>query len=169
MRWIRNFTLAVSLAALGCGGGSDDDDNGNPTGPPPSGGATNGTFTVSINGVIWSATGTVTVNRGTNNFIGLAGTGFAGSAAYAVVVGIANATGPGPHNLDVFAGGDGSSIVIGGTTTGWGTAFQGGNGTITIESITANRIVGRFNGTAIVSSGNTAPLTLVGGRFDITF
>ena len=167
MRTLRRFALIATLAALGCGGG-DDDDNGNPTGPG-GGGATNGTFTVVINGTTWSAQGTVTVSRQQNNFIGLAGSGFAGNTAYSLVVGIANATGPGSHSLNVFGGGDGSSVIVGSTTTGYGTAFQGGGGTLTITSLTSNRIVGTFSGTAVPSSGGGANLVLTNGTFDITF
>jgi hypothetical protein len=167
MRMLRRLALVATLAALGCGGG-DDDDNGNPTGPG-AGGATNGTFTVVVNGTTWSATGTVTVSRQSNNFIGLAGSGFAGNTAYSFVVGIGNATGPGTHNLNVFAGGDGSSVIVGSTTTGYGTAFQGGGGTLTITTLTTNRIAGTFSGTAVPSSGGGANLVLTSGQFDITF
>jgi hypothetical protein len=50
------------------------------------------------------------------------------------------------------AGGDGSSLIIGGTTAGRGTAFNGGNGSVTITSLTSNRIVGTFSGIAVPSS-----------------
>ena len=164
---LRRLALVATLA-LGCGGG-DDDDDGNPTGPG-AGGATNGTFTVVVNGTTWSATGTITVARQQNNFISVAGYGFAGSTGYAVAVGITNATGPGAHNLTDFGGGgDGSSVVVGGTQTGWVTALQGGSGTVTITTITANRIVGTFSGTAVVSSGTGGNLVLTSGHFDVTF
>jgi hypothetical protein len=88
---------------------------------------------------------------------------------YSIVVGIGNATGPGTHSLNVFAGGDGSSVIVGGVQTGWGTAFQGGGGTLTITTLTSNRIVGTFSGTAIPSSGTAANLVLTNGQFDITF
>ena len=171
MRMLKRLAVVATLVALGCGGGGDDDD-GDPTGPPGGGGgggATNGTFSVSVNGTTWSAQGTVSVTRGTNNFIGVAGSGYAGTTAYSIVVGIANATGPGTHSLNVFAGGDGSSVIVGGVQTGWGTAFQGGGGTLTITSLTSNRIVGTFSGTAIPSSGTAANLVLTSGQFDITF
>jgi len=166
MRALKTLAFIVTLTALGCGGGDDDD--GNPTGPP-TGGASNGSLTAQINGTGWSATGTITVSRQSPNFIGLAGTGFAGSAAYSLVVGIANATGPGTHNLNIYGGGDGSSLIIGSTTTGYGTAFQGGSGTLTITSLTANRITGTFSGTLIPSSGSASSLVVTNGTFDVTF
>jgi hypothetical protein len=167
MRMLKRVALVATLAALGCGGG-DDDDNGNPTGPG-AGGATNGTFTVVVNGTTWAANGQVTVSRQSNNFIGIAGSGFAGNTAYSIVVGIGNATGPGTHNLNVFAGGDGSSVIVGSTTTGYATSLQGGSGTLTITSLTSNRIVGTFSGTAVPSSGGGANLVMTSGQFDITF
>jgi hypothetical protein len=169
----RRLALFATVAVLACGGGGsddDDDDDGNPMGPPPgSGGATNGSLTATIGGANWSATGTITVNKSSPNFIGIGASGFAGNAAYALVIGIGNATGPGTHNLNVFAGGDGSSLIVGSQTTGYGTAFQGGSGTITITSLTANRIVGTFSGTLVPSTGSGASLLVTNGQFNVTF
>lgn len=167
MRVSRTIAVFATLAAFACGGGSDDD-NGNPIGPP-GGGATNGSFSAQVNGTTWTATGTVTVSRQTNNFIGIGGSGFAGSAAYSFIVGIANAAGPGTHSFNLTAGGDGSSLIIGSTTTGYGTAFTGGNGTVTITTLTSNRIVGTFSGTVVPSSGSGANLIVTNGQFDLTF
>jgi hypothetical protein len=166
MRVLRRIAIVATLVALGCGGGDDD---GGTTGPGGNNGgnATNGTFRVAINGTTWSATGTITVNR-QNNFVGLAGSGFAGNTAYSIVLGIGNATGPGAHNLNVYAGGDGSSVTIGSATIGYSTAFQGGSGTVTITSLTSNRIVGTFSGTAIANGGGSN-LVLTNGTFDVTF
>ena len=171
MRVSKFLALVATLATLGCGGGGDDD--GNPTGPP-SGGATNGSFTAQVNGNAWSATGTITVSRQQNNFVGVAGTGFAGSTAYAFIVGIGNATGPGTHSFNLAAGSDGSSLIIGSSTTGgaaagWGTAFSGGSGSVTITSLTSNRIVGTFTATAVSSSGSGGNLVITNGRFDVTY
>jgi len=162
MRTLRTLAVIATLSALGCGGGDD-----NPTGPP-AGGATNGSLTAQIGGASFSATGTITVNRQTN-FIGLAAAGFAGGNAYSLVIGIGNATGPGTHNLSLTAGGDGSSLIVGTATTGYGTAFTGGSGSITITSLTANRIVGTFSGTLPPSSGSAAALVITNGSFDVTF
>ena len=171
MRSSKWLVMLVTLATLACGGGGGGDNGGNnnnPTGPNTPG-ATNGSFTAVINGVTWSAIGTVVVNRQSNNFIGIAASGFASSTNYALVLGIANATGPGTHSFLVAGTGDGSSLIIGGTTTGWGTAFNGGNGNVTITSLSANRIVGTFSGTAVPSSGTAANLVVTNGQFDITF
>jgi hypothetical protein len=174
MRTLRRLAVFAALVAIGCGGGGDDDGDGNPTGPGPGGGggggATNGTYSVSVNGTAWSATGSVTVSRQNNNFIGIAGTGFAGGTTYAIVVSIANATGPGNHSLSVFSGGDGSSVTIGTSAgLGYSTGLQGGSGTLTITSLTSNRIVGTFSGTAIAAGHSGANLVLTSGTFDLTF
>ena len=163
MRALKTLAVVATLAAFGCGGGDDD---GNPTGPP-GGGATNGSLTAQINGTAWSAVGTITVSRQTN-FILITGAIYAGSNTSSLVVGIANATGPGSHNLSLLSG-DGSSLVVATTTTGYGTAFTGGSGTIPITSLTANRIVGTFSGVLPVSSGSATSLTITGGAFDVTF
>ena len=166
MRALKTLAVIATIAAFGCGGGDDDD--GNPTGPP-GGGATNGTITGQINGATFGATGTIAVTRSAPSFIGLGATLYAGTTVYSIVIGIGNATGPGSHNLSLQAGGDGSSLIVGSTTTGYGTALTGGSGTITITSLTSNRIVGTFSGTLPPSSGSAAALVIANGSFDVTF
>ena len=170
MRVLRAFALLATVAAFGCGGGSDDDDNGNPTGPP-TGGTSNGSMAAQINGASWRSIGAISVSRQQQqNIIGFAGTGSAGSTTYAVSIAISNATGPGTHNLNVFAGGDGSSLIIGSSAAlGWATAAQGGSGTLTITTLTTNRIVGTFSGTLIAAGHSGGNLVVTGGTFDVTF
>lgn len=173
MRFSRILPVLGIFVVGACGGGGGNggsNTNGNPTAPPPAG-ATNGTFTAQINGVNWTAIGTVSVTRQPPSFIGIGASGYAGNTAYALVLGIGNATGPGTHSFNVFAGGDGSSLIIGGQVTGWGTAFQGGSGSVTITSLTSNRIVGTFTGTAVPSSAGSGAgnLAVANGRFDLTF
>ena len=169
---LRFLTTLATLVTIACGGGGGDDsnngNNGNPAGPNVPG-ATNGSFKAVINGTQWNATGQVLVSRQQNNFIGIAAAGSAGSTTYSVVLGIANATGPGTHSFALTAGGDGSSLIIGGVSTGWGTAFNGGLGNVTITSLSANRIVGTFSGTAVPSSGTASNLVVTSGTFDISF
>ena len=169
MRVLKTLTLIATVAALGCGGG-DDDDNGNPTGPLP-GGTANGSMTATIGGASWRSIGAVSVTRQQQqNIIGFAGTGSAGSTTYAVSISIVNATGPGTHNLNVFAGGDGSTLIVGNSAAlGWATAAQGGSGTLTITSLTSNRIVGTFSGTLAPAGHSAGNLVVAGGTFDITF
>lgn len=170
MRVLKRVALIATIAALGCGGGGDNDDNGNPTGPP-TGGTANGSMTAQINGATWRSIGAITVSRQQQqNIIGFAGTGSAGNTTYGVSIAISSATGPGTHNLNIFAGGDGSSLIIGSSAAlGWATAAQGGSGTLTITSLTANRIVGTFSGTLIAAGHSAGNLTVTGGTFDVTF
>ena len=173
MRSARTFLATLStLITLACGGGGSDNsgNNNNPT-APNSPGATNGAFRAVLNGAQWGAIGQVSVTRGTNNFIGIAAAGTAtGGATYAIVVGIGNATGPGTHTFNLAGFGDGSSLIVGGTTIGWGTAFTGGNGSVTITTLTANHIVGTFSGTAVPSTaGSGGNMVITNGTFDITF
>lgn len=169
MRMLKRLAVLATLVALGCGGGGDDDDNGNPTGPP-GGGATNGSFSVQINGAAWTAIGTINIQRQQNNTIGFAGSGSAGGTTYGVAVSIVNATGPGTHSLNIFAGGDGSNVALGNSSgVGYTTGLTGGSGTVTITSLTSTRIVGTFSGTAVPAGSSAANLVLVNGQFDIAF
>ena len=169
MRVLKSVALMAAIAVLGCGGGGDDDD-GNPTGPP-GGGATNGSMTAQIGGASWRSIGAISVSRQPQqNVIGFAGTGSAGSTTYAVSISIVNATGPGTHNLNIFAGGDGSTLIIGNSAAqGWATAAQGGSGTLAITSLTTNRIVGTFSGTLGPAGHSGGNLVVAGGTFDVTF
>lgn len=169
MRVVKALALVATVAALGCGGG-DDGDNGNPT-APPTGGTSNGSLTAQINGASWRSIGAVSVSRQPQqNVIGFAATGSAGNTTYAVSISIVNATGPGTHNLNIFAGGDGSSLIIGSSAAlGWATAAQGGSGTLAITSLTANRIVGTFSGTLAPAGHSNGNLVVASGTFDVTF
>ena len=169
MRVLKSVALMAAIAVLGCGGG-DDDDNGNPTGPP-TGGAANGTMSAQIGGASWRSIGAINVSRQPQqNTIAFAGSGSAGSTTYAVSISIANATGTGTHNLNVFAGGDGSTLIIGNSAAlGWASAGQGASGTLTITSLTTNRIVGTFSGTLSPAGHSAGNLVVTSGTFDVTF
>jgi hypothetical protein len=169
MRILKTLAIVATIAALGCGGG-DDADDGNPTGPP-TGGNTNGSMAATINGASWRSIGAVSVSRQPQqNVIGFAGTGQAGSTTYAVSIAISNAVSTGTHNLNIFAGGDGSSLIIGSSAAlGWATASQGGSGTLTITTLTANRIAGTFSGTLVPAGHSAGNLVVTGGTFDVTF
>jgi hypothetical protein len=168
MRVLKTLATIATIAALGCGGG--DDDNGNPT-APPTGGTANGTMTATINGASWRSIGAITVSRQQQqNIFGFAATGSAGSTTYALSISIVNATGPGTHNLNIFAGGDGSTLIVGSSASlGWASAAQGASGTLTITSLTANRIVGTFSGTLFPAGHSSGNLVVTSGTFDVTF
>jgi hypothetical protein len=153
------------LGTLGCGG----DDNGG-TGPGNNQGtALNGTFAAQIGGAGWSATGTVSVDR-EDNFLGLGASGFAGSTAYALVIGLGNVTGPGTYTV-AAGNANGSSIVVGSSTgAGWTTFLGNGTGSVTITTLTANRVAGTFTADASPTTGGaTGTLQIRNGAFDVTY
>lgn len=153
-------SLALVLASA-CGGGSDS----NPTAP---GGNTtvagDGNVTMSINGVAWrSSKGGDHVTK-SGQFYGIS----AVNVPYALVLGIGNVTGPGTFSLNL-ATGNGSSAIISNSVGGWGTAFSGGSGTVTITTLTATRIAGTFSFDAVPGSGSAAGTMQVrNGVFDLT-
>jgi hypothetical protein len=168
----RRISLALSLvlAAAACGGSSDSgstDPNNTNTQTPT---ATNGVFTAVINGATWNAVGTVSVTRGSNNFVGISGTGFTtGTNGYSFVIGIGNASGPATYSLS-FGNVAGSELIVGGLTGGWGTYFNGGTGSLTITTLNTNHIAGTFTADPVPSSGGaTGTLQVRNGRFDLTF
>ena len=167
-----SFVAAILIGIAACGGSdATTDPNGqNPgTGNPGTGTATNGTFTAQINGVTWNATGTVSVSRQSPAFVGVIGTGLAGSTAYAVTFGLGNVTGPGTFSVNNLNP-SGSSMIIGGQTGGWGSYFNGGTGTVTITTLTSNRITGTFSGDLVPGSGNaTGTLQVRNGNFTLTY
>jgi len=168
----RRITLAFSLllAAAACGGSSDSGSTapGNTNTQTPT--ATNGVFTAVINGVTWNAIGTVSVSRGSNNFIGISGTGFTtGTNGYSLLFGIGNASGPATYSLS-FGNVAGSELVIGGLNGGWGTYFNGGTGSLTITTLSSDHIAGTFTADAVPGSGGaTGTLQVRNGRFDLSF
>ena len=166
MHGTSNRVASVALIALmaitsACGGGGD----GGPTGTNGTG-AGDGAISATINGTAWrslkasdkaSRSGTIYAVVGLN-------------LPYTLSLGIAGLTGPGTVNLNVSAGGNGSSAIIANSVGGWGTAFNGGSGTITVTTLTANRIVGTFSFDAPAGSGAaTGTLQVRNGKFDVTF
>lgn len=168
-RSVLSFAIGTFVAAAACGGSSDSSTTApNNTNTQPT--ATNGTFTAQINGATWNAVGPVTVTRGSNNFLGITGTGFINtSTGYSFVIGIGSATGPATYtlsNLNVA----GSQLIVGGLSGGWGTYFNGGTGTLTITTLAANHVVGTFTADAVPGSGGaTGTLQIRNGKFDLTY
>jgi len=155
---------SLALAALSaCGGGSD----GGPTGTNGNGTVTgDGNITATINGAAWRSTkGADRVSR-SGNIYAIVGV----NLPWTISLAVAGLTAPGTVNLNIAAGGNGSNAIIVNSTGGWGTAFTGGTGTITVTTLTANRIVGTFSFDAPAGSGNaTGTLQVRNGKFDVTF
>lgn len=117
--------LSLLLAALACGSDSSGKSptdplnlNGNP------GLLTNGSFTATINGTKWSATGQAIVTRTAGNGIGIAGV----SPSYAITIGLANVAAPGTIQFTPSAGSVAIAVVGSANGMGWGTGQKAGIG-----------------------------------------
>lgn len=162
----RISTVVAALALIGasaCGGGSD----GGPTGTNGNGTATgDGGMSATINGTAWRSTKSGDRASKSGTIYAVVGL----NVPYTISLGIAGLTGPGTVNLSLATGNGSNAIIASSTGGGWGTAFNGGTGTITVTTLTANRIVGTFSFDAPAGSGNaTGTLQVRNGKFDVTF
>jgi hypothetical protein len=153
--------LAASLVVFAlnaCGGDGPTGTNGNTN-------LGDGSMTANINGTAWRST--KAGDKGSHSGTIYAVVGLNGS--YTIALGIAGLTAPGTVNLSL-ASGNGSNAIVSNTVGGWSTAFNGGSGTITVTTLTANRIAGTFSFDAPAGSGNsTGTLQVRNGQFDVTF
>ena len=158
----RAATTIVSLgflAAIACGGGDD-----NPTTGPNGTLAGDGNITATVNGTAWRSSKGADHATRSGTFIGIS----TASSTYVLILGIGNAA-VGTFSLNL-ATGNGSSAIISNSTGGWGTAFAGGTGTITVTVLTATRIAGTFSFDAVPGSGSaTGTLQVRNGAFDVAF
>lgn len=159
----RTATVIASLAVLVACGGSGDS---NPTGPSGNNGTTgDGNVSATVNGVAWRSVKSGDHVTRTGQFYGIS----AVNPPYALILGIGNVTGPGTFSLNL-ATGNGSSAIISNSAGGWGTAFSGGTGTITVTALSATRIAGTFSFDAVPGSGTAAGTMQVrNGTFDVAF
>ena len=165
MRRASSIIALIGLVTVGACGG--DGGNDNPTGPNNENQTVTGDGNVraTINGAAWRSLKSGDRVTRNGNFYGIATV----NLPYALVLGVANVTGPGTFNLNLSAG-NGSSAIISNSTGGWGTAFNGGSGTITVTTLTATRIVGTFSFDAVPGSGSaTGTVVVRNGTFDLTF
>jgi len=153
--------LAASLVVFAlnaCGGDSPTGLNGNTN-------VGDGSMTANINGTAWRSM--KAGDKGSHSGTIYAVVGLNGS--YTIALGIAGLAVPGTVNLSL-ASGNGSNAIVSNTVGGWSTAFNGGSGTITVTTLTANRIAGTFSFDAPAGSGNaTGTLQVRNGVFDVTF
>ena len=160
----RRSAILVALAVVvggACGGDKS-------TGPSTTG-VGDGNMSATINGVAWRSTKSGDRASRSNTFIAVVGLSV-GNPVYTVSLGIGGLSGPGTVNLDLNAGGNGSSAIVSNSTGGWGTAFSGGKGTITVTSLSATRVVGSFSFDAPAGSGKaTGVLQVRNGKFDVSF
>jgi hypothetical protein len=161
MRASRAWTLIASLVGLGCRGLTDvPSPKETPAAP----------FSATVYGANWSFS-TVTASRFEVDGIEL--TAINGNVGWPlkVVLRIANVTGPGVHSLS--ADGDGSSLFLVGTSWDheftWSSLVLAGGGSVSVTSVSANRIAGFFSGTADSSGGSGEVMDVRNARFDVTF
>lgn len=154
------FASLALLAFDACGG-----NDGGPTGTSGNTNVGDGTMSATINGAAWRSLRSG--DKGSRNGTIYAVVGLNGS--YTIALGIAGLTAPGTVNLSL-ATGNGSNAIVSNANGGWGTAFNGGTGTITVTNLTANRIAGTFSFDAPAGSGRaTGTLQVRNGKFDVTF
>jgi hypothetical protein len=158
---ILSFTAFSVAAIVACGG------DGGSTGPD---GQPNGEFrfTAKIDGAAWASTagveqfGVAVVVPGTYGITGMQ----LGGAGYTIVFQLYNITGPGTYPLGVGVSVPGGSALISTVGGGWRTPQTGADGTISITTLTATRMEGTFNFTAVPFTGNVSGTkTVTDGSF----
>src|SRR5262245_53387771 len=133
-RAIRLLTASALVLAAGCGS-----DGG--TGPGNTNIGGDGGVTMSINGKAWRSALASDRATKTNQFLSISTVGTAGGI-HALVITVGAANGPGTFSLNA---GQTSNAIISDQTGGWGTAFTGGTGTLTITALNATHVAGTFS------------------------
>ena len=162
---MKRISIAVmTLALIGAGACGGGDKSTAPTSNGPSAG--DGAISATINGTAWrSSKGADRVSK-SGTIYAIVGV----NLPYTISLAIAGLTAPGTVNLNLATGGQGSNAIVTNGNGGWGTAFTGGTGTITVTTLTSNRIVGTFSFDAPPGSGNaTGTLQVRNGKFDVAF
>jgi Family of unknown function (DUF6252) len=141
-------TMTLTITALNGGGG---------------GGNVN--FTMTLDGSAWSASA---FHQVLNNSSGLTLTGWNGIDYMQLTLSPFN--GPGTYSLDLTGTLGGEIIITQSNGKGWSTGFQGGSGTVTITTFTANHVVGTFSFVALPAVGGaTGNRVGTNGSFDLTY
>lgn len=157
----RIVTWAVLTLALAAGCGKDD----GPVGPVGGGGASS--MSATIDGSNWTAASTpgAVMAARTSNFITVAGSS---TALRAIGFTIPNVMEPGTHALvpplnALVQDHQGAAV--------WMTGLPGTTGSVTVTSISDDRIAGTFRFTAVAVENTTATGTIevTNGKFDIRF
>jgi hypothetical protein len=160
MRATRILSTMLLLSAVACGGSSStsltgtNNNNNNSSGP----------MSATIDGTAWSSQVPSAVYR--SNIVAIAGLDNALTTTVSIAFG---ATGTGTYNLGFGNSNAGSAIVIK-SGKSWGSSLQGGTGSVTLTTLTANHVVGTFTFNAAASGGGATGTSVVtNGKFDITF
>jgi len=148
---------SVFLFAAACGGS----DSSSVTGT--TGGTQTGPISATIDGKAWGATGVSASYK--NNLLVFSAFELASGISLSVTSGV---TAPGTYSLSFNNTNTGIGLVILGTQS-WSSSAQGGTGSLTITTITANHVVGTFSFDAPPLSSATGTRHVTGGKIDATF
>jgi hypothetical protein len=148
--------LATCVLLAGCGGGGNED----LTGP-----SSNGSMSATINGTAWSAT-TVTQASRAGNVLAIGGN----NPSWQVLLTIPNVTAPGTYTV-AASGGTMQLVQANAGGAAWTASILGGQGTVTVTTLSAERAVGTFSFTGNATAGTPAGGTrnVTAGQFDVRF
>jgi len=152
MRYTARIVLMGSLlAAAACGGDST-------TGP-----GTTGAMSATIDGAHWTSSLGASATH-SNGAFAVGGS----NNDFTMAIGFAD-TGVGTYDIGQLSPTNAILNQQGGAA--WVANVTGGSGSVTVTSVSATRITGTFNFTAIPlpNSGATGNRTITNGTFDITF
>lgn len=168
---LRHHLLALALCATattflaGCGGDGGDGGTG------PTGGSKS--MQASVQGVQWTANPLAISAVWSGTALTLAGSDLKSGTSTQVNITLPNVTGTGVFQLNPnFAGQVALLTITTGTTPSvWTTALSPGTGTISLSTLTNERVAGTFSFTAQASPGTaaTSQRTVSSGTFDIAF
>jgi Family of unknown function (DUF6252) len=157
MRATRFISIMTLLFAGACGGSSSTSLTGTNNNAP-------GPLSATIDGAAWSSQLPSAVVK--NTIIAIAG--IDNGLTTSVSLGFA-ASKPGTYSLGFGNSVAGNAIVTRGGKS-WGSSLQGGTGSVTLTTLTANHVAGTFSFTGVASGGGATGTTVVtNGKFDITF
>ncbi|MGH7592254.1 MAG: hypothetical protein ACRELE_00130 [Gemmatimonadales bacterium] len=149
------FLAVVVVAVAACSSGG----SGNVTGP------SNGTpgMSASINGAAWQSAGPSAIYS--HQILSIAGL----NLSYGIGIAVGQLTTTGTYSL-AYGNQNAGSATVSNTTSGWGTGFPGGTGTITVTTLDATHVVGTFAFDAVPASGSgTGTVRVTNGQFNIAF
>ena len=160
MRPYARLLLATSMVgAIACSSSKS-------TGP---GGSGNGPISATINGAAWSgsidAIATRTVSSG-DTIISIGGS----NSGETAIIGLAfNNVGPGVYGIGAIN--EPANAILSEGSAAWAANITGGSGSITVDTVTASRVTGTFQFSAVpvANSGATGTMTVSNGKFALSF
>jgi hypothetical protein len=156
MRRIARMSVIALLFAGACGGGSSKITGTN--------NSASGPMSATIDGQAWASPVPQAVYKG--NILSVAGIDLGITAAVSFASAV---SGTGTYSLSYGNQLAGSGGVSKGGK-GWTSGLQGGTGTLTLTTLTANHVAGTFAFDAVAASGGaTGTVHVTDGKFDITF